>query len=110
MFFTNFKTRKQLYKEIEELKASKNKYFDKYTDLYLEYNQYKASIKKISASCISWEDKGDYSVSKECICYELAKQLMPYIKFEHYKIADGSQPDEMKHFGTIQVIGNMEDV
>ena len=120
LFFKNRKTRKQLLKEIDELKneiqyledansrkreiiRSMKNDFDDISD---EFTYFKNQVKTITANCITTNrnDSREDSirVGKECICNEIGKQLLQYIHFENYVIADSI--DEMKHMGTIRIV------
>lgn len=120
LFFKNRKTRKQLLKEIDELKneiqyledANSNKRetirsmrndFDNLND---EFILFKNQVKTITANCITtnrnYSREDSIRVGEECICNEIGKQLLPYIHFENYVIADSI--DEIKHIGTIRII------
>ena len=106
MFLKNRKSRKQLLKEIEELKAEKIKYFDWWEEKSNAYISISRKIKTISATCISrYDDEGEWRIPiQESLCKELAKQMIPYITFEKYKMVGKHWDGEVKYIATINII------
>lgn len=102
MFFKKRKSRKQLLQEIEELKAMRTEYLDRWMDKCDSYNSTLKQIKKIGAVCIGHE-KQDDDVIKNCLCRELAKEIMPYVSYEKYAIAS-EWGKEFKHTATIKIV------
>ena len=97
------KSRKQLLKEIEELKALRNEYLDRWMDKCDSYNSVLKQIQTINAVCLSSNEEQDEDI-KRCLCNELAKEIMQYVSFEKYKMADKPWYGEVKHVATIKII------
>ena len=109
MFFKNWKTRKQLLKEIEELKADKYKYSFWWEEKCAKYRELYYSIEEITATCISNPGLNEEELSsgvKECLCTQLAKEIMPYVSFEKYVYApiDPHFYGEAKYTATIKIV------
>ena len=102
MFFKKRKSRKQLLQEIEELKVMRTKYLDRWMDKCDAYNSTLKQIKKIGAVCISHENQDD-NIIKDCLCRELAKEIMPYVSYEKYVIASDYNK-EFKNTATIKIV------
>ena len=105
MFFWNRKrkSRKQLLQEIEELKAAKNEYLDKWMDKCDSYNYVFKQIKTIKAACLSVHEERNDSVER-CLCMELAKEIMPYVSYEKYEMVGEPWIGEFKHIATIKIV------
>ena len=104
MFFKKRKSRKQLLQEIEELEARKNRYVEYWREAYKEFNSINRSIKLISATCITHNCESDQEMIKDCLCSQLAKEIMPYVSFETYKMAEAPWTGEYKHFATVHIV------
>ena len=105
-FFKNRKSRKQLLKEITNLKEDLEKCSIDYFAVKDLYQSHCKLIKTIKTTCIT-QDKGGgdrFLIAKECLCSELAKQLLPYVYFEDYVIADEYHHNDIKHVGTIKIL------
>ena len=99
MFFGR-KSRKELLKEIEKLNEKIT--YERYCDSLLRANTRK--LDTLHASCItSGHSKQDFERAEEFICNEIAKELLPYIKFENYLMLSDTML-ETKHIGTIEVV------
>lgn len=110
LLFKNWKSKKSLRKEIDQLRTELEKYSAEYDGLKDLYKSHCKSIETITATCIT-QDKGGgdrFLMAKECLCSELAKQLIPYVRFEDYVIADEYYMNDIKHVGTIKVVVEME--
>lgn len=97
--FKKRKSRKQLLQEIEELKQI-------YKVDTLKLDTITKQIKTVSAVCISSYEEQNDKAAKECLCNELAKEIMQYVSFEKYKIADWD--GETKHVATIKIVEGKE--
>ena len=104
MFFKKRKSRKQLLQEIEELKAENRRDNDWLRDSERELNSIKCSIKRINAVCITHSDNPNQEMVKECLCNQLAKEIMPYVSVETYKMAEAPWTGEQKHFATVNIV------
>ena len=118
MFFKKRKLIKQLLQEIEELKethqitedqlrSQRSRYFDWWDEKSRQYDSIKKNIKTINAACIgnsrglNEEDTQDCVM--ECLCQELAQQIMPYVSYEKYRMI-GEPWEETKHIATIKIV------
>ena len=109
LFFKNWKSKKQLRKEIKELNEKLeecNKNYDITKELYTTHCKL---VKTLKANCITQnkgvsENDGDL-IARECLCNELAKELLPYVYFEKYLIAD-KYNHEIKHVGSIKIVAD----
>lgn len=104
MFFKKRKSRRQLLKEIEELKAARSMYLDRWMDKCDSYNSVLKQIKTVNAVCISLHEDQDDEAVKKCLCRELVKEIMPYVSFEKYKMAGEHWDGEIKHVATIKIV------
>ena len=109
MFFKKRKSRKQLLKEIEELQATKYKYFEWWKDKCDALNSVTKQIKTINVSCIksrNYDDTKNQAIIEECLCRQLAKELLPYVSIEKYVYAacDPLFNGEAKYVATIKVV------
>lgn len=110
MFFKKRKSRKQLLQEIEELKAMRTEYLDRWMDKCDSYNSVLKQIRTITASCIhnsrGYDDIQNQVAIEDCLCKQLAKELLPYISFEKYAYApiDPYFHGETKYIATIKVV------
>lgn len=107
-FFKKRKSRKQLLQEIEELIKMRSEYLERWMDKCDSYNAVIKKIKTISATCIMnrYADESDESIVKNCLCEQLAKELLPYISIEEYKYApvDPHFHGEVKYIATINIV------
>lgn len=101
--FKKRKSRKQLLQEIEELKAMRTEYLDRWMNKCDSYNFVLKQIKTVNAVCISSNKEQDDYV-KKCLCNELAKEIMQYVSFEKYKMTKECWDDEIKHVATIKIV------
>lgn len=103
MFFGR-KSRKELLKEIEKLneKITYERHCNSLLRAEIEFNTRK--LDTLHASCMtSGHSKQDFERAEEFICNEIAKELLPYIKFENYLMPSDTML-ETKHIGTIEVV------
>lgn len=109
MFFKKRKSRKQLFQEIEELKAEVIRQQSYKVESTLELDVIKKQIRTIGAACIinKYTDEPDKSIVEDCLCEQLAKELLPYMSIEKYKYAptDPYFHDEVKYIASIKVLG-----
>lgn len=107
-FLKNRKSRKQLLKEIEELKAMRTEYLDRWMDTCNVYSTALKKIQTVSATCITnrHTDESNKSIVENCLCQHLAKELLPYMSIEEYKYAptDPYFQGEVKYIATIKVV------
>lgn len=103
-FYEKRKSRKQLLKEIEELKALRNEYLDRWMDKCDSYNSVLKQIQTIDAVCLSSNEAQDEDI-KRCLCNELAKEIMQYVSFEKYKMVGEPWDGEAKYIATVHIIG-----
>lgn len=110
MWFKKRKSRKQLLQEIEDLKAEVDKYREWWFVKCDAYHSINKNIKTITASCIhnsrGNDDIHSQTVIEDCLCQQLAKELLPYVSFEKYVYApvDPTFYGEAKYTGTIKVV------
>lgn len=109
MFFKKWKSRKQLLKEIEELKAARTVYLDRWMDKCDSYNSIIKQIQTLKAVCI--DNKSDIGEEiplgvRDCLCKQLAKELFQYISIEKYAYAptDPLFHGEIKYIATIKIV------
>lgn len=102
--FKKRKSRKQLLQEIEDLKEEVIKQQSYKVETTLKLDAITKQIKTINAACISnYKDQYDDNV-KECLCNELAKEIMQYVSFERYIMVGNHWDGETKHVATIKII------
>lgn len=104
MLFKKRKSRKELLKEIEQLEFEKRKYFDywvKETERLYSINK---TIKAINAVCINNSDEPNQEMIKECLCNQLAKEIIPYVTFETYKMVGEPWDGDAKHIATVHIV------
>lgn len=106
MFFKKRKSRKQLLQEIEELKAEIIIQQSYKVETTLELDIIKKQIRTISAACIMQRHCDDYHSVENCLCEQLAKELLPYISIEKYAYAptDPYFYGETKYIATIKIV------
>ena len=106
MFFWNRKrkSKKQLLQEIEELKAEKRKYFNWWEDKSDALIRINRQIKTVNAVCISNSKDANEEQVIDCLCRDLAKEIIPYIAYEKYKMVGKPWDGEVKYIATIKVI------
>lgn len=106
MLFKKRKSRKELLKEIEQLKKEASLQKNYKIDLGFQLDAIQQNIKTIGTVCISLKHRECDDVIKEEICYLLAKELKPYVTYESYAYAptDEFMCGEVKHIGTIKVV------
>ena len=102
-FYEKRKSRKQLLKEIKELKSLRNEYLDRWMDKCDSYNSVLKQIQTINAVCLSSNEEQDEDI-KRCLCNELAKEIMQYVSFEKYKMVGELWDGETKHIATVHII------
>lgn len=100
MCFKKRKSRKQLLQEIEELKAMRTEYLDRWMDKCDSYNTVTKQIKTINATCIGHEEQDE--IITNCLCSELAKEIMPYVSYKKYARANGW--NDFEHNATIKIM------
>lgn len=107
-FFKKRKSRKQLLQEIEELKAEVIRQQSYKVETTLELDIIKKQIRTISAACIMnrYSDESDKPIVEDCLCGQLAKELLPYISIEKYAYAptDPCFYGETKYIATIKIV------
>lgn len=98
---------KQLNSEINEANEKLRKHSSDYTTVKELYQSHCKMVKTLSANCISrnrgCSESDSEIMAKDCLCNELAKQLLPYINYEKYVIVD-EYNDEIKHVATIKIV------
>ena len=110
MFFWNRKrkSRKQLLQEIEELKAEKQKYFNWWEDKSDALIRINRQIKTVNAVCISnSRDVNEEQIQSsviDCLCRDLAKEIIPYVTFETYRMVGEPWNGEAKHIATVHIV------
>ncbi len=109
-FFKNRKSRKQLLQEIEELKAEVLKQQSYKVEETLKLDSIKKQIKTVSAACIynsgEFYNANNKTDIEDCLCRQLAKELLPFISVERYAYAPINPHfyGEEKYIGTIKVV------
>ena len=97
MFFDHSK--KELQEEVERLR---------HQNLLLKEKLIEAleNSKVINATCMTRQSgEPNMEIVKECLCTELAKQLMSRnISIQSYKMVDAPWDGEYKHIATIRII------
>ena len=107
MFFWNRKrkSRKQLLQEIEELKEEVIKQQSYKVDETLKLDTITKKIRTITATCISkHNDEEWYKQIEETLCVDLAKEMIPYVTFETYRMVGDTWYGEDKHIATVKII------
>ena len=111
MFFKKRKSRKQLLQEIEELKAEVIKQQSCKVETYLKLDAVQEQIVQINAACIGnsrgLNEEHTQDSIIECLCQELAQQIMPYVSYEKYRIV-GEPWEETKHIATIKIVADQK--
>ena len=105
-FFKNRKSRKQLLQEIEELQKEVTRQQSFKVETTLELDVIKKQIRTISAACIMQRHCDDYHSVENCLCEQLAKELLPYIYIERYAYTptDPYFYGETKYIATIKIV------
>lgn len=111
-WFEKRKSRKQLIqeiealeKEIEELENRKEEYRDKWLESCDAYHSISKKIKTITAVCVSIHDEKEWGLPiKESLCVDLAKEMLPYVTFESYKMVGEPWDGEAKHIATVHIV------
>lgn len=112
MFFRKRKSRKQLLKEIEELKTDRSRYYSWWYKESNMLNSIRKQIVTISASCIfncrEYDEAKNKTIIEDCLCKQLAKELLPHISIEAYQYApfDPYFHGETKYIATIKIVND----
>ena len=107
MFFWNRKrkSRKQLLQEIEELKKEVIKQQSYKVEETLKLDTITNKIRTITATCISRHNEEEWRTPiQETLCVDLAKEMMPYVTFETYRMVGEPWDGESKHIATIHIV------
>lgn len=107
MFFWNRKrkSRKQLLQEIEELKEEVIKQQSYKVEETLKLDTITKKIRTITATCISQHNEEEWHKQiQETLCVDLAKEMMPYVTFETYRMVGEPWDGESKHIATIHIV------
>lgn len=107
MFFWNKKrkSRKQLLQEIEELKTEVIKQQSYKVEENLKLDVLTKKIRTITATCISRHNEEEWRIPiQETLCVDLAKEMIPYITFETYRMVGEPWDGEAKHIATIHIV------
>lgn len=107
MFFWNRKrkSRKQLLQEIEELKEEVIKQQSYKVEETLKLDTITKKIRTITATCISQNNEEEWHKQiQEILCVDLAKEMMPYVTFETYRMVGEPWDGESKHIATIHIV------
>ena len=105
MFFWKRKSRKQLLREIEELKAEVIKQQSYKVEETLKLEAVTKKIRTITATCISKHNEEEWRTPiQETLCVDLAKEMMPYVTFETYRMVSEPWDGEAKHIATVHIV------
>ena len=105
MFFWKRKSRKQLLQEIEELKAEVIKQQSYKVEETLKLDTVTNKIRTITATCISRHNEEECrTLIQETLCIDLAKEMMPYVTFETYRMVGEPWDGESKHIATVHIV------
>ena len=107
MFFWNRKrkSRKQLLQEIEELKEEVIKQQSYKVEETLKLDTITKKIRTITATCISKHNEEEWHKPiQETLCVDLAKEMIPYVTFETYRMVGDTWDGEDKHVATVKII------
>lgn len=105
MFFWKRKSRKQLLQEIEDLKAEVIKQQSYKVEETLKLDALTKQIRTITAVCVSRHDEEEWRKPiQETLCVDLAKEMIPYVTFETYRMVGEPWCGEAKHIATIKIV------
>lgn len=93
---------KELNDRNESLQAQNHKYYSWWEEKNDAFHSISRQIKTINAVCIGHEEQDE--IITNCLCNELAKEIIPYVSYKKY--ARANSWNEFEHTATIKICEN----